>query len=117
MGANHFVNVKEDGALDKLAGTFNLIINTTNVAPGVVLYTVGAVTDTFGVTNAFPVILGQKSLSASPLGSVAVTRKMIGFCARHAFAPITDTFKMADINDAFEKLMNGSPRYRLVLEH
>ncbi|MEM7576909.1 MAG: hypothetical protein AAF328_05470 [Planctomycetota bacterium] len=41
---------------------------------------------------------------------------MQDFCARHALAPVTETFKMAEINDAFEKLKNGSPRYRLVLE-
>ncbi|MEM1098784.1 MAG: NAD(P)-dependent alcohol dehydrogenase [Planctomycetota bacterium] len=128
LGAHHFVNVREDGALDQLAGTFDLIINTTNVAldwdayvnalaPGGTLHTVGAVTDTFGVSNAFPMILGQKSLSGSPLGSVAVTRKMVDFCARHGLAPVTETYRMADLNDAFEKLKTGSPRYRLVLEN
>ena len=128
LGANHFVNVKDKGALDKLAGTFDLIINTTNVkldwdayvnalGPGGTLHTVGAVTDTFGVSNAFPLIMGQKSLSASPLGSPAMTRKMIDLCARQGLAPVTETYKMADLNDAFEKLKNGSPRYRLVLEN
>jgi len=127
LGAQHFVNVKEDGTLDKLAGTLDLIINTTNVAldwdayvntlaPGGTLHTVGAVTYTFGVTNSFPMILGLKSLSASPLGSVATTPRMIEFCARHELAPVTETYKMADLNDAFEKLKSGSPRYRLVLE-
>jgi uncharacterized zinc-type alcohol dehydrogenase-like protein len=127
LGADHFVNVKEDGALDKLAGTFDLIINTTNVAldwdayvntlaPGGTLHTVGAVTDTFGVTNAFPMILGQKSLAASPLGSPALTRRMIEFCARQQIQPVTEHFPKQRINDAFEKLRDGSARYRIVLE-
>ncbi|MEM8782489.1 MAG: NAD(P)-dependent alcohol dehydrogenase [Planctomycetota bacterium] len=128
LGAGHFVNVKEDGALDALAGSFDLIINTTNVsldwdayvntlAPGGVLHTVGAVIDGFGVGNSFPLILGQKSLAGSPLGSVATTRQMLDFCARQGLAPVTETYRMADVNDAFEKLKTGSPRYRLVLEN
>ncbi len=127
LGAHHFVNTREDGALEKLAGTFDLILNTTNarldwdayvnaLAPGGVLHTVGAVTDTFGVSNSFPMILGQKSLSASPLGSPATTRKMLAFCARHQIAPVTQSYKLSQINDAFEQLRTGSPRYRLVLE-
>ncbi|MEO1236266.1 MAG: NAD(P)-dependent alcohol dehydrogenase [Planctomycetota bacterium] len=127
LGAHHFVNVKEDGALEKLAGRFDLVINTTNVsldwdayvntlAPGGVLHTVGAVLAGFGVSNSFPLILGQKSLAGSPLGSVATTRRMLEFCARQGIEPVTESYKMADLNDAFEKLKTGSPRYRLVLE-
>ena len=126
LGADHFVNAKDDDALGKLAGRFDLIINTTNarldwdayvetLAPGGTLHTVGAVTDTFGVSDSFPLIMGQKSLAASPLGSPATTRRMIDLCARHGIAPVTESYAMSDINDAFEKLRSGSPRYRLVL--
>lgn len=127
LGAHHFVNVKQDGALKKLEGKFDLILNTTNVAldwdsyvgtlgPKGVLHTVGAVEGKFGVDQVFPMLMGQKSFSASPLGSPATTADMLDFCARHEISPMIETTKMADINDAFEKLRNGSPRYRLVLE-
>ncbi|MEO0515401.1 MAG: NAD(P)-dependent alcohol dehydrogenase [Planctomycetota bacterium] len=127
LGAHEFVNAKEDGVLDRLAGKFDLILNTTNasldwdaylnaLAPKGHLHTVGAVEGDFGVKQVFPMMLGQKSLSASPLGSPATTADMLDFCARHDIAPMTETFKMANINDAFEKLRNGSPRYRIVLE-
>lgn len=126
LGAHEFVNTKESGALEKLAGKFDLILNTTNasldwdaylnaLAAKGVLHTVGVVGNTFGASQVFPMISGQKSLSASPLGSPATTADMLAFCARHDIAPMTETFKMSDINDAFEKLRNGSPRYRLVL--
>ena len=126
LGADRFVNVKEDGALEALAGRFDLIINTTNarldwdayvntLAPGGVLHTVGVVADTFGVSNSFPMIQGQKSLAASPLGGVATTRQMLDFCARQGIEPVTQAFPMDRINDAFETLRSGKPRYRLVL--
>ena len=127
LGAHYFVNVKEDGALGKLAGKFDLILNTAaasldwdayvaTLAPKGVLHTVGVVGGTFGVEQVFPMIQMQRSLAASPLGSPATTSDMMEFCARHRIAPVIETYKMSDINDAFEKLRHGSPRYRLVLE-
>lgn len=126
LGAHHFVNSKTPGALGKLAGRFHLVLNTTNarldwdayvttLTPGGVLHTVGAVLDTFGVSNAFPLISGQKSLSGSPLGSPSAVRQMVEFCARHKIAPTVEYVPMADINAAFDKLRHGSPRYRIVL--
>ena len=38
------------------------------------------------------------------------------FCARHGINTMTGHVKMSQINDAFDKLRNGDPRYRLVLD-
>ncbi|MEM8874861.1 MAG: NAD(P)-dependent alcohol dehydrogenase [Planctomycetota bacterium] len=127
MGADDFVVSRDEDQMKKQAGRFDLIINTTNVklpwgqyvealAPGGVLHSIGVAPD-FGLENTFPLIAGQKSLSGSPLGTIADTRKMLDFCSRHGIEPITETYAMADINDAFEKLHTGSPRYRLVLKN
>ncbi len=126
LGAHHFVNVKEEKALASQENTFDFILNTTNASldwnayvaalrPKGVLHTVGMVNNTFGVEPLFPLLMGQKSLAASPLGSPATVRDMIAFCARHDINPVTETHPMEKINDAFETLRNGSPRYRLVL--
>ncbi len=127
LGADLFINAKDKDAMKKVTGRFDLIINTTAaklpwgdyveaLAAGGTLHSVG-VAQAFGVDNAFPLISGQKSLSGSPLGSPSVTRDMLDFCARNDIAPVTETFEFSQINDAFEKLRNGSPRYRLVLKH
>lgn len=127
LGAHEFVNTKEDGALEKLEGKFDLILNTANadldwdklmatLGPKGRLHTVGAVPGKFGVDQVFPMLLGQKAFSASPLGSPATTADMLEFCARHDIAPVIEELAMGDINDAFEKLRSGSPRYRLVLK-
>ena len=42
---------------------------------------------------------------------------MLEFSARHSIAPITETFPMSQINEAFERLRSGKARYRLVLEN
>ncbi len=125
LGAKNYVATSETGALDAVAGKFDLIINTTNVnlpwdqyvstlAPRGILHTVGAGPKVDATI--FPMLAGQKSLSFSPLGSIVTTRKMLEFAARHHIEPVTETYAMSDINAAFEKLRHGSPRYRLVLQ-
>lgn len=122
-GAHEYVATGEPGALESLTGKFDFILNTTNVdlpwdtyvaalAPKGVLHTVGAAPKV--EASIFPMISGQKSLSASPLGSVATTRKMIEFCARHEITPEVETFAMNDINAAFERVKQ-SPPLRVVL--
>jgi uncharacterized zinc-type alcohol dehydrogenase-like protein len=86
------------------------------LAPKGRLHNVGAVLDPLQVP-AFSLILGQKSVSGSDTGSPAAIDDMLEFSARHAIAPITETFPMSKVNDAFERLRSGKARYRLVLEN
>ena len=128
LGADHFLNAKEDGALQKHEAAFDFVLNTTNaaldwdayaatLAPKGTLHTVGVVEGSWGVEQVFPMISQQRSLTATPLGSPATVHDMLGFCARHGINAMTEHFAMADLNDAFEKLRSGSPRYRLVLDN
>ena len=124
LGANHFVATEEDANLQSVNGKFDLILNTTDaalpwdayiaaLAPRGVLHTVGAADKV--EASVPPMIAGQKSFSSSPIGSIVATRTMLDFAARHKIAPMTEVHAMSDINEAFEVLRNGSPRYRLVL--
>jgi uncharacterized zinc-type alcohol dehydrogenase-like protein len=67
--------------------------------------------------TAFPLIMGQRSFSGSPLGSPVTTMKMLDFAARHEIEPTTELFPMSKINDAFERLKSGKARYRIVLQN
>jgi uncharacterized zinc-type alcohol dehydrogenase-like protein len=62
-------------------------------------------------------LIGQRSVGASPLGSPATIGTMLDFAARHGIAPQTESFPMSRVNDAMEKLRSGKPRYRIVLEN
>jgi alcohol/geraniol dehydrogenase (NADP+) len=127
LGAHHVVNSRDDAAMAKLAGTLDFILVTVNVplnwsayinalAPKGRLHFVGAVGEPIAVP-VFPMIMAQKSLSGSPLGSPATTADMIGFCARHGIAPVTETFPLSKVNDALAHLRTGKARYRIVLEN
>jgi alcohol/geraniol dehydrogenase (NADP+) len=127
LGAHYVHNTKQDGALKKISGSLDLIISTVNagldvpgfldtLAPNGRPHDVGAVRNPLQVP-AFSLILGQKSVSGSPTGSPTAIDDMLEFSARHSVAPISETFPMSKVNDAFERLRSGKARYRVVLEN
>jgi uncharacterized zinc-type alcohol dehydrogenase-like protein len=126
FGAHHVVSSRDSSAIQKLAGTLDMLISTVNVpmdwpalmntlAPNGRLHVVGAVLEPIPVA-AFPMIMGQKSVSGSPTGSPVDIENMLDFAARHNVTPQTEHFPMSRINEAFERLESGKARYRIVLD-
>lgn len=127
LGAHRVVNTRSADDIAKLAGSLNAIISTVNVtldwnalvaalAPKGKLHIVGAVLEPIAVA-AFPLIMGQRSLSGSPTGSPTAISTMLTFAARHGVEPTTELYPMSKINDAFERLESGKARYRIVLQN
>jgi uncharacterized zinc-type alcohol dehydrogenase-like protein len=127
FGADHFVNSRDAGALEKVANSLDFILSTVNVSldwsafiaalrPRGRLHMVGVVPQPISVPL-FPLLVGQKSISASPLGSPATTATMLNFAARHNIQPTVETYPFSEVNDAIAKLRHGKPRYRIVLKH
>lgn len=125
LGASHFVNVKETGALEALANRFDFILSTVSadldwgayiaaLRPKGRLHIVGAAPNplSFGL---FPLLLGQKTISSSPVGSPSTIAQMLDFAARHDIEVMTENFPMSEVNQAMEHLRQGKPRYRIVL--
>ncbi len=126
MGASKVVNSRDPEELESIAGTLNFILNTTNVtldwdaylstlAPKGRLHNVGAVLEPMAVP-AFSLIMGEKSVAGSPLGSPALTATMIDFCVRHDIYPIVEEFPLENVNEAMAHLEAGKARYRIVLK-
>jgi len=126
LGAHRVVSSRDAAQLQKVAGSLDFIISTVDadldwagyleaLAPKGRLHSVGAVPSPIPVP-AFAVIVGQKSISGSPVGSVATTRKMLEFCARHGIEPVTEHFPMSRANEAMRHLASGKARYRVVLD-
>lgn len=127
LGAHHAINSRDPEAVSAAAGQFDLILSTVNVnldwdayvnalKPQGKLHMLGAVTEPVSV-NILPMMFGQKSLSASPVGSPATIRKMLEFAARHQVTPVTEHFPMEQVNDAMDHLRSGKARYRIVLSN
>jgi len=126
MGATKVINSKDPKQLESIAGSLNFILNTTNVtlnwnsylatlAPKGRFHNVGAVLEPMAIP-AFSLIMGEKSVGGSPLGSPALTRTMLEFCVRHDIYPIVEEFPLEKANEALEHLRAGKARYRIVLK-
>lgn len=127
MGAHRCVDSRSDAAIEGEAGRHDFIISTVNVplnwdaycaalSPNGRLHVVGAVLEPIPF-NSMPMIFGQKSISGSPVGSPGTTVDMLEFCARHNIEPVTEHYKMSQVNDAMQHLRDGKARYRIVLEN
>ncbi|NHE57604.1 NADPH-dependent aldehyde reductase Ahr [Cyclobacterium plantarum] len=127
MGATQVVDSTNPEELAKIAGSLSFILNTTNVtldwnayltalAPKGKFHNVGAVLEPMAIP-AFSLIMGEKSVAGSPLGSPALTRTMLEFCVRHGIYPITEEFPMSKVNEALEHLESGKARFRIVLKN
>ncbi len=125
LGAHHFVNTRDTGALKKVAGSFDLLLSTVSadqdwqayvncLRPKGTLCVVGAAPSAMSI-QAFPLISGQKAISGSPTGSPRDLYEMLDVAARHGVKAITEKFAMAKANDAVAKVKKNQVRYRAVL--
>lgn len=126
LGAHHTLNSRDPGALEQAAGEFDYIISTMNVdldwdtylatlKPKGRLHFVGATLEPLNV-EAFSLIMGQKSISGSPVGSPETIAQMLAFANQHDISPQVEEFAMSNINEALAHLKSGKARYRIVLK-
>ncbi|MGV7221734.1 MAG: NADPH-dependent aldehyde reductase Ahr [Nitrospinales bacterium] len=127
LGVHRIINSRDSGALAQAQGTLDIILSTVNVPldwnaymevlrPKGRLHFLGVTVEPISV-NAFPMILGQKSISGSPVGSPSVISEMLDFSVLHEINPVVETFQMSQVNDAMERLKSGNARYRIVLSN
>jgi uncharacterized zinc-type alcohol dehydrogenase-like protein len=125
LGADHFVNTRDNGTLKKLAGSFDLLLSTVGadqdwqsivngLRPKGTLCIVGVPPSPISI-QAFPLIGGQKSISGSPTGSPRDLYQMLDVAARHGVKAITERFPMANANEALVRVKKNQVRYRAVL--
>lgn len=126
LGADDTINSRDPAALAAAAGRFDYIISTVNVKldwnayvgtlkPRGRLHFVGATLEPLDL-NVFPLLMGQRSVSGSPVGSPSTIAKMLDFAKQHQIKPMVEMFDFKDINAAIERVRSGQARYRVVLK-
>lgn len=126
FGAHDVVIGSEAEAIEARAGTLDLLITTMDasidgdadigmVGPHGRIHVVGAVMEPVPV-GAFSLIMQERSIFGSPVASPSDTRAMVDFAGRHEIAPKTEHFPIESINEAFDHLLAGKARYRLILD-
>jgi len=125
LGAHHFVNTRETGAMKKLGGSFDFLLSTVNadqdwggyvnaLRPKGSLCVVGVPPSPMAL-QAFVLVGGQKSVAGSPTGSPSDIAEMLDVAARHGVKAVTERFAMDKANEAVAKVKKNQVRYRAVL--
>lgn len=125
LGAHHTLNSRDQDEIEAAAGNFDIILSTVNVKldwnlylntlkPRGRLHFVGATLDPLDI-NVFSLIMSQRSISGSPVGSPSSITKMLNFASLHNIKPVIEKFSFDDINKAIKRLRSGKTHYRIVL--
>ena len=126
LGAHAFELTNAPGAFKKLAGRFDLLIDTVSAEHDLsahlgLLRTEG----TMVVVGAPPLpaplsamslIFGNKKLAGSLIGGIAQTQEMLDFCAAKRIVADVEVIPAAKINEAYERMLRSDVRYRFVID-
>ncbi len=126
LGAHEVVLSRDASEMKKHAGTFDFILDCvaaehdinaylTLLAPDGNLTLVGAPEKPLPVA-AFGLIFGRKSLSGSPIGSIAETQEMLDFCSEHGITADVEVIPIQKINEAYERMSRGDVKYRFTID-
>lgn len=126
MGAKHFYATSDEGTFKKLAGRFDIIINTVSAEINLnsylsLLSTNGhmvlvGVPEKPMMIHPFPLIMGRRSLAGSLIGGIAETQEMLDFCGKHQITPDIELIPFQKVNQAYERVIKSDVRYRFVID-
>ncbi|GAC1355754.1 MAG: NAD(P)-dependent alcohol dehydrogenase [Vulcanimicrobiaceae bacterium] len=126
FGADHYYATSDSETFTKLAGTFDLIINTVSaeldwnaylalLKIDGALVVVGAPSNPIPVA-AFALIGGRHTLAGSGIGGIAETQEMLDFCAKHGIVSDIEHIPIQKVNEAYERVLKSDVRYRFVID-
>jgi uncharacterized zinc-type alcohol dehydrogenase-like protein len=126
LGAHAFELTSAPDAFKRLAGRFDLLIDTISVEHDLnahlgLLRNEGAMV-VVGVPpvpaplSARSLILGNKKLAGSLIGGIAQTQEMLDFCAAKKIGADVEVIPASKVNEAYERMLRSDVRYRFVID-
>jgi alcohol dehydrogenase (NADP+) len=126
LGADHYFATEDAETFDKLAGNFDLIINTVSAVIDLdahlallktdgTLVNVGAPAEPLSL-QAFSLIPSRKSFAGSMIGGIAETQEMLDFCAENGLGAEIEVISADEIDTAWERVLASDVRYRFVID-
>lgn len=127
LGADNIVISTDKEQMKKAKNSCEFVINTLAVSKGFddylgcterggVFVQVGAPSITDPMTfNAFSIIPKEISVVGSCVGPREPTKKMLNLCVEKDIYPMVEEFSFMDFPKAFDKLENGRPLFRCVV--
>ncbi|MCR6109496.1 NAD(P)-dependent alcohol dehydrogenase [Bacillus sp. A301a_S52] len=126
FGAHHYYATSDPETFTKLAGSFDLIINTVSASIDINAYfsllaldgtlvNVGAPAEPLSV-NVFTLIPHRRSFAGSMIGGIRETQEMLDFCAEHDIMPNIEVISADQIDKAYERVLASDVKYRFVID-
>ena len=126
LGAHEFAVWTDKGATKRLAGRFDVVIDTVSaphdldrllstLAIDGVLVLVGVPPEAAKV-SAGSLIGGRRSLAGSLIGGIAETQQMLDHCAKHGIGADVEVIPIQKVNEAYERTLRSDVRYRFVID-
>ena len=126
LGASEYYATSDPDTFTKLAGKFDLILNTVSANLDLGLYLgllkidgtlveLGAPEKPLEVPF-FPLAGGRRSLSGSMIGGIPETQDMLDFCGEHDVTPEIEVIEASYVNEAYERVLASDVRYRFVID-
>ncbi len=127
LGADEVVISKDEKQMAAHLRSFDFILNTVaaphNLDAFITLLKrdgtmtlVGAPATPHPSPAVFNLIFGRKSLAGSLIGGIPETQEMLDFCAKHNITSDIEVIDMQDINESYERMLNGDVKYRFVID-
>lgn len=126
LGATHFGATRDPATFKQLGNRFDLVLDTVSGQHDYNAYLSLLKFDGRMVLLGIPVepvpvaagalIMRRRTLAGSLIGGIRETQEMLDFCAEHDVASDIELIDIADINDAYERMIRGDVRYRFVID-
>ena len=126
LGAERFVLTTDPEAFNKLAKSFDVIIDTvsaqhdlepyfTTLKTDGVLVLVGLPPNPLPVSG-FSLVPKRRSLAGSMIGGIPETQEMLDYCAEHNITSDVEVIPIQQIAEAYERTIKGQVKYRFVID-
>ncbi|KAF5463164.1 hypothetical protein F2P56_019100 [Juglans regia] len=126
LGADSFLNSRDQEQLQAAQGTFDGILDTVSAVHSIQpligllkshgkLVMLGAPEKPLELP-VFPLLMGRKMVAGSATGGLKETQEMIDFAAKHNITADIELIPIDYLNKAMERLAKGDVRYRFVID-
>ncbi len=127
LGADEVVVSKDPEQMAKHTNSFDFILNTVaaqhDLTPFINLLKrdgnmtlVGVPEHDHPAPSVASLIFKRRSVSGSLIGGIAETQEMLDFCGKHNIISDIELIDIAQINDAYERMLKSDVKYRFVID-
>ncbi len=126
LGAHNFVVSKNADEMKPLAGQFDFILDCVSAEHDLNMYlgllklngtmVVVGVPEKPMPVHAFSLVVNNRMLAGSGIGGIKETQEMLDYCAENDITSDIEIIPVQEIENAYERTINGDVRYRFVID-